>query len=860
MNTNFIKFKLIKNSKNPTEDWKKDNRKTSFKKYSNHNYNNYNLGIPTGKKYNNIMVIDLDTYKWNDNHIFYLDLKLKELISNTYTVKTPRGGYHLYYIYDEEISQTQNEIYQIDIRSDGGYIVDANSIINGSKYEIINNTEIINIPNNFKQFILDHIIKKKVIKKKNNNNNNKMIIGDNILNNLLNDNTIKNIINNLDNKYWNGYNNFLLFTSFMKTLNKQNLWDEINKTKNNYNYDNNIKIWNSCHISHNFIVNVLKDYDDNILNYYFYKPIMKNIIKPNKILRGNNKQGFKKLGYNFFDDKHNYIIKSDTGTGKTTSFKHYIKNTNKNFISIVSRISLGEEQYYNFSNDGINCKLYNIENNFNNKDNIIITVDSLLRLKNINFNKYVIFIDEYNSVIEYLITSSTLNNKRTSIYNMFIKILNNCNQYIGTDADINDISLSFLKYCNKDYYYVKNIYKHNKGVKAEEIHNLNDFINDIKKQDKYLICCDSKKNVELINNLLKDNEVKIITSETDEYIKFDDYDKIIYSPKIIYGIDSSINRNVYCFYKEHTITPQHMIQQISRCRNIKNLKFLFLKKKLIINNLSLEEVKEEIIKEDKYGSYEFEINCSEIVNEQYLKLLTLYEYNNYCYNTNKFSHFLKLLNDRGFILNNNLYNTNKKDISTLLNNLKQIKLDNFDKNNKYVIKINKYLKIPDNEIENYKEYFIDDNLLKNHFNICKLLYNSIDELKDNLNNKDEFNSKKTINNNMKIIYIHKILNTLNCKYNELFNIDINITTDMRNKLFDEYNIIFRNRNKKKNFNNDYDFKIYLSKIYKQLFGNNIIITNRNNKTKNYNYKINNEYLNNNIKLYNFRNIKYEYIF
>ena len=40
-----------------------------------------------------------------------------------------------------------------------------------------------------------------------------------------------------------------------------------------------------------------------------------------------------KLGYNFFDNiiKKNrkcYIVKSDTGTGKTTSIKHYLKNNN----------------------------------------------------------------------------------------------------------------------------------------------------------------------------------------------------------------------------------------------------------------------------------------------------------------------------------------------------------------------------------------------------------------------------------------------------------------------------------------------------------------------------------------------------
>ena len=74
----------------------------------------------------------------------------------------------------------------------------------------------------------------------------------------------------------------------------------------------------------------------------------------------------------------------------------------------------------------MSCKFYNIEDNFYNGDNIIITIDSVLKLRNIDFSNYVIFLDEYNSLVNYLITSTTLKNKRTSIYNMFFKILKEC--------------------------------------------------------------------------------------------------------------------------------------------------------------------------------------------------------------------------------------------------------------------------------------------------------------------------------------------------------------------------------------------------------------------------------------------------
>ena len=127
---------------------------------------------------------------------------------------------------------------------------------------------------------------------------------------------------------------------------------------------------------------------------------MKIIIKDVEYKKTINKD---KLGYDFIDDKHNYVIRSDTGTGKTTSFKHYIKNTNQKFISIVSRISLGEEQYNVFNEYGIDSKFYQFLEDgqpFDNNDNCVTTIDSIVKLRNIDISEYVLFLDEYASIIE----------------------------------------------------------------------------------------------------------------------------------------------------------------------------------------------------------------------------------------------------------------------------------------------------------------------------------------------------------------------------------------------------------------------------------------------------------------------------
>ncbi len=77
-----------------------------------------NVGILTGK-ISGITVIDIDTS--GSTNPVPLDT-----FPQTYTVKTPSGGYHLYYQYTDAIRQTAKSFPQfpnVDIRNDGGYVV-----------------------------------------------------------------------------------------------------------------------------------------------------------------------------------------------------------------------------------------------------------------------------------------------------------------------------------------------------------------------------------------------------------------------------------------------------------------------------------------------------------------------------------------------------------------------------------------------------------------------------------------------------------------------------------------------------------------------------------------------------------------
>ena len=595
---NLKKFKLVPNSKAPTSEWIKCNQSKSIKLYES-SYKG-NLGIPCGK-INNCIVIDTDFYKGESKEFikefgnkYYDDF-------DTFTNKTGTGGYHLYFKYDKEINNFVSSKHNIDVFTDGKYVVSNGSIIkNDGKYipiekkELLtyttyNDVEIKELPINLKNWIIKNLIdvneplkkskpKKTTISLKN-------TIDVDVTYNIPKDEIIK-IVRKFNIKYWSDRIEFLRWTSFCKVLDCKDVWDMINKEHpQNYDKDrNNIEYWEKAQPYIHIVDSILKENkQDQIISYYKLKKI---IIKDVEYKKTINKD---KLGYDFIDDKHNYVIRSDTGTGKTTSFKHYIKNTNQKFISIVSRISLGEEQYNVFNEYGIDSKFYQFLEDgqpFDNNDNCVTTIDSIVKLRNIDISEYVLFLDEYASIIEYLVISTTLDKNRSIIYNIFIDLLKRCKQVICTDADINQYCIDFLNYTEIKYTTINNTYLHNKNVPATEIYDHTEFIKKLKSEDSFLCCTDSKVIAELIYAEIGgkgDEECILIVSGVDEYINLDSHKKVIFSPKIVYGLDSVMERPVYTYYKEHTINPSNMVQQISRCRNITKLQYLFTK----INKMTL---------------------------------------------------------------------------------------------------------------------------------------------------------------------------------------------------------------------------------------------------------------------------------
>ena len=79
---------------------------------------NYNIGLVTG---NGLLVIDIDVKNGKDG--LQSIKKHGKGLPTTAIIKTPSGGYHLYYHVNKTISNRVNLYDGIDIRGDGGYVL-----------------------------------------------------------------------------------------------------------------------------------------------------------------------------------------------------------------------------------------------------------------------------------------------------------------------------------------------------------------------------------------------------------------------------------------------------------------------------------------------------------------------------------------------------------------------------------------------------------------------------------------------------------------------------------------------------------------------------------------------------------------
>jgi len=623
---------------------------------------------------------------------------------------------------------------------------------------------------------------------------------------------------------------------------------------------------------------------EEIKNYYKYKPTLENVIKPDIIINENkldvlNEDGTIKENFINKYDKENYkliVIKSDTGTGKTTSVNNYfelLENTNDKLISITSRVSLAEAHYKLLQDKNKRVRIYN-KDKLCNYDNIIIQLDSIVsKLYKIDYTNYIVYLDEFSSILEYLHRSTTLDKSRLPIYKRFINILRSCKKVIMVDADIDDICLEWLTAgISENRLYIKNEFQNNKDVESQEITQYDDIIELMKKDllaDGFCCACDSKGVAQDVYNLIikdypdKKDDILLITDEYKGFIDMDSVKCVIYSPKVIYGIDSTIKRNVYAIYKEHTISPRAMYQQISRTRKIKKL-FLYFHKKTFnysfYNNLS--DIEREINEIERYTS---EMSFFEDEDEQ-LKNLFKNTYKKYLYNedafkTNKFCHCINILKEKGVKCDDLIKVNNKKVFLDYQKAHRELKRENFDINNYYVQEQNKkYLKMTNEEILEYKDYYLIPQLLDGHFLYCKYFIKNKKDFISGLYKIKDFNINKSSNSKVKLYFLNKIQTLFKLDRKEFY---INTSANYElpyyelKELDKEYKIIFRS-SCKASFTSPEGVNILIPRIFRSIFGNECLNSSRKtiNGKKITIYDWNEDYYNTNKNMYNIRNNLY----
>ena len=854
----------------------------------------YNIALLTGAVNNLIMVdLDIDKKPWNDydKHPFIQKFG-KEYINkfNTLTVRSQSGvGFHLYFQYDKRIKQGSNHDLAIDTRSNGGYGMFPGSSINDRKYTICNDTTPKPIPVELIEYLFEigfdqnNLSKRKNIQYKNKTSINKLDYE--IFNHIKKyplfdiDKHINMILDKLSMTFFDStktqesWIRFKNFTAAMKLMNQQIKWKAFCKQRPGFNEIENQKIWDTITFNEydpiEWLIRETKEdkddvYDELILGYYKLKHVLKN-----------KRYADRTIDTKYINDKvriqdikqKGIVIKSDTGTGKTTLIKEYLKDERQTFIIPTSRVSLAQELYNTMGKHGINVQYYENSGYIHEGESLIITIESLVdRTEHIDFKDYVLVMDEYNSLINHLITSPTIKSRRDT-FTTLKNIIKRCKKVICIDADITDTCLMYLDICELEYLFIDNTKKSNNGVKCTELKSRKSLIHHVKQYEKWLISTDSAREAEAFYKELSNfyKNIKLITAEEDNYINFDLHDCIIYSPKVIYGIDSIMDRPVFSYYKAHTINPKAMLQQIARCRNITHLYYVFTKKTYNDEVSTYNSIKADLIITNQYSTLTFtNLESTELAN-QYIDLCTRIKYDELAYNTNKFAHFKLLLNQRGFIeTHDNILNIEKEDnnITDINEEVIEEKIENIvelvSKKNKY-IKMNDILGIPDRHLTEYHEMFLEYGKLEKHLNFVDYLNKTPEQLYLKLNDSGEFSINKFKSKKNRLIFLDKFEKKLQLKKDFCLMIDtpggMGFNEDENKEYNKTYKIIFNmtKNNKLIDFNDSYECQKILVNIYKDLFGNDIIGGKRVMKDKKRftEYQINTDFIDYNNRVHEF---------
>lgn len=308
------------------------------------------------------------------------------------------------------------------------------------------------------------------------------------------------------------------------------------------------------------------------------------------------------------DFTSSYIISSVWGSGKSFFISRAINNARENNIPVIcisSRVTLSIQQVESWGlvdYSTIHGKLDITKNPFTNWQ-----IESVgMRVNPDGINGALIIVDEVTALSHHCANeSSELGYSRRAGLNILCELIRNCNRYIVSDNDINDMQIKALTLANnsitpKVYKNINSkyegkdltIYVHSNANEAASIELFDKLMTNFykfkagQKVDSFYITHHSKKQVEnFVDRFKKSVEPEFhyliagYTSDTSREIKEADFknattawkDKlcVIASPTVSIGISAELDNftEVYGVFTGALVSAEQSAQALMRCRS-----------------------------------------------------------------------------------------------------------------------------------------------------------------------------------------------------------------------------------------------------------------------------------------------------
>ena len=242
----------------------------------------------------------------------------------------------------------------------------------------------------------------------------------------------------------------------------------------------------------------------------------------------------------------------------------------------------------------------------------------------------------------------------------------------------------------------------------------------------------------------------------------------------------------------------------------------------------LEYFKRECADRSAAADKSFKIHCTPETVAKYIDLYTRIRYDEKCYGTNKYVHFIKTLEARGFVTDPIILPTSKAGRLSK-GDLMEIKMAEFDINSDAVRRINDpdmgskhALMLPPAEILENVTLFVSEPALTKHFSTCRYISMDFKKSHEQLDKKAEFNINKLSSESNKTRFLKKMIEACN-----VGDAAIHVEKSPVNwkELQEEYTSVFRTASKI-DFATASDCEKCIVRMYKNIYGKDFIETKR----------------------------------